>query len=266
MAEETDLAQEIAALCDWLNLDSADAGDKFLAERFEVQPWSAEFFEIVFIIIQRTHDLERLLRGADVFQSVVDGGANHLAQIRLAFAKQSLQARWTDAGKHYVGAAHSSPVRMLSGSIPKACRYPKLTSEETEELVGMVKKLLGWLQDHQLSEKDFIRESLIEGLERFLFRLERLRWFGWGYSVESLREVIGAYMALERGLDPIRNPDAKATLRMVRVVIQKAFSYGTKAKDATETGGWLLECYRAAVTYGPAAASFVAGYLTHRPG
>ena len=262
MAEVTDPALELADLLDQLNVSTNERGDDFLAGRFEVEPWSAEFYQIVSSIVSRTATLEAILKSTKANPAVVAGATNHLAQVRQAFSRNGLAGVWSNHGQGLVSPAHSSPIRMLSAALPAQFSYPKLTNDERDQLLTAVSQLLDWLRDAQLSEKDFIRESLIEGLEQFSFRLQRLSWFGWGYSIESLRDVILAYLALERGLDPNANPDAGAVLKKVGAVLKKVFKYASAGKDVSETGDWLLTCYRFALVAASGSSGYIAGLLT----
>ncbi|SDO74429.1 hypothetical protein SAMN05192530_11235 [Aureimonas jatrophae] len=133
---------------------------------------------------------------------------------------------------------------------------------EREELIGQVTELMDWLHEHQLVENDFIRQALIEGLGHLLFRLERFRWLGGGYTLASLREVIAAYMLLERqGLDAARNPDAAAVLSKVATLIEAVYGKLEKTKTAYETGDWLLKAYGAA-SLAQTAVPAIEGLLT----
>ncbi len=264
MADLTDPALELAELCDRLNVHDPDAGDIFLASKFDTEPWSPEFFQIITSIVNRTAALEVLLRNTKANQAVIDGGIGHLGQIRQAFGKQALRHKWMEHGRPLVGPEHSSPIRMLSPTIAAQHSYPKLSDDEAKELQQLVTQLLKWLGEAQLSERDFIRESLIEGLELFLFRLQRLKWFGWGYSIESLRDVILAYLALERGLNPRANPDAGAALKKIKPLLQKVFRFAGASKEAAETGDWIIGVYRAAVIAAPTTGAYIAGLLSHQ--
>lgn len=266
MTDTTDPALELAELCDRLHVNSNERGDTFIGTAFGVEPWSAEFLEITHSIVERTVALEALLEGMKINQAVRSGAAAHLAQIRQAFTLADFANPWSSRGQRHVGPEHSSPIRMLSAGIPEQYRYPKLTADEADELIQMVDQLLEWLKDEQLRERDFIRESLIDGLERFRFRLERLEWFGWGFSIQSLRDVILAYLALERGLKPNEDPKASVLLEKVGGLLRAVFKYASGAKDVGETAEWLLGVYRAAVIVAPTATGYVVGYLTHGAG
>lgn len=238
-------------------------GDAFLAEAFEVDPWSSEFFQIVSSIGQRIVALSSILDNLNGNPVVIRGAQDHLFQINQAFHLNSFTRPWIGTGQKFVGPEHSSPIRMLSMAMPAEYRYPKLTGEEALELIQLVDQLLEWLKEHQLNERDFIRESLIEGLENFLFRLNKLHWFGWGYSIESLRDVILAYVTLERGLDEAANPDASALLRKTASTLQKIFAYAGVVKEAFETSDWLIGAARIVLKTGTGpAVGYVAGFLT----
>lgn len=262
MPTTTDLALELAAMCDKLSARDGRAGDMFLAEKFTTEPWSVDFFQTIHSIVARTHALETQLRSIELNEVVLIDAVTHLNHIRAAFNKDSLMRGWDSVGSTLVGPLHSSPIRMLSGSLKAEHRYPELSPDERVELSALVDELLGWLREKQLSERDFIRESLIEGLEAFKFRLDRLEWFGWGYSIESLRAVIAAYLALERGLDPIANPDAGAVLKKTAGLLQKVFAYAEKGKKAADSADWIVDCYRYVSLVAPAAGGYVAGLLT----
>ncbi|MBX7488852.1 hypothetical protein K3177_10035 [Qipengyuania sp. GH25] len=263
MAELSDPALELAALCDRLNLAHQTRGDQFLASTFEVDPWSPEFFQILGSITTRTVALSRLLKSIGANEAVLTGAENHLTQIRGAFSHAGLSNHWKNHGQRCVSAEHSSPIRMLSPAIPSEYSFPNLTPEEVTELLGLTQTLLEWLKEAQLGERDFIRESLIEGLENFRFRLERLDWFGWGYSIESLREVILAYLTLERGIDMNANPEIGALLKRTGKLLKAVFGHAERAKGAWETGDWLLSAYSQAMRVGGGpVAGYIAGYLT----
>lgn len=257
------MALELADLCDRLYSQVTIRGDEFLAQNFGVEKWSAEFFQLVFSITNRTAQLERLLVNEKIGEPVLAGAKSHLSTIRSAFDRTALGQPWKDQGFARVSTAHSSPIRMLSAVISRDHSYPALSSDEQAEIAGIVNELLGWLDEHQLSERDFIRECLINGLQEFLFRLERLEWLGWGYSVESLKDVIMAYFALERGLDPISNPDAGAMLQKIGAALKKVYRFATGTKEATETADWALSFFHVAMKVGATGSGgFIAGYLT----
>ena len=72
-----------------------------------------------------------------------------------------------------------------------------------------------------------------------------------------------AYFALERGLDPISNPDAGAMLQKIGVALKKVYGFATGTKEATETADWALSFFHVAMKVGATGGGgFIAGYLT----
>lgn len=152
---------------------------------------------------------------------------------------------------------------MISGIICRNHSYPLLSDEEFQELHDVVSELIQWLEQHQLSDRDFIRECIIDGLRQFLFRLDRLKWLGWGYSVESLKDVVMAYFALERGLDVQADPVCGAAIQKIGTALKKVYGFTGAAKEVAETSDWALAFLRAALKFGGTGGSgYIAGLLS----
>jgi len=82
---------------------------------------------------------------------------------------------------------------------------------------------------------------MIDGFERFLFRLERMRWMQFGYVFESLRDVITAYFALESRANGLEMHElSRAALSKVAASIVFIWTVATNIKDATEMPTFLL--------------------------
>ncbi len=264
MTNLTDPALEIADLCDLLNEPSNVAGDKFLAKKFGVEPWSAEFFEILFAITKRISSFPNILEAENVHSRLRNGANEHLRTIAEAFSQMAMSNPWNAYARVRIGPSESSPIRMLSAAISTRYSYPDLTAGEHAELLKLVADLKSMLIEHQLGERDFIRQALIEGLDHFEFRVTRLKWFGWGYSVQSLREVLLAYFALERGLDEAENPQAGAVFRHLSTGLKKIFQFTKQAKDASDAADWAFTMLKAATKFGASGGSgYIAGLLTH---
>lgn len=260
---QTDMALELADLCDRLYSTVPERGEDFLAGHFDVEKWSAEFFQIIFSITERTNSLERILVSEGVSKPVLDGARVHLASIRSAFDSLSLRSKWLEAGAVRLGPSHSSPIRMISGVISRNHSFPLLSDEEINDLREVVGELIDWLEQHQLSDRDFIRECIIDGLRQFLFRLDRLKWLGWGYSVESLKDVIMAYFALERGLDVNIDPVCGAAIQKIGSALKRVYGFTGAAKEATETSDWALAFFKVAIKFGTTGGGgYVAGLLS----
>ena len=250
MSETTDPARELAELCERLAKPSKDKrGDAYLAEKFGVQPWSTEFFQIVFWILDRADLVAALIPKLDYDEDIKVQALGHIAQIKQGFGRNALLNTWDagHSGPTSLAPEHTGPIKMLSSPVRKLIQYPKLDAEEVEELTELVSSLEDWLLDNQLVESDFIREALIEGLRQFKFRLERTNWLGWGYAVESLREVVAAYMALDRKATIMPTDEvSKAMLVKVGSVVKKIYEKTAAAKDVADVGDFVLRAYGAA--------------------
>ena len=257
----SDPALELAQLCDALSQPSPDRGDTYLAKRFGVEKWSGEFFAIVAAITDRISQVDAILVSEGVSGRPLETARQTFDSIRRAFARDAIVHAWKDTGAHCM----TIPCHTLPGMSPiiaRAHSYDIPTDVEQAEIVEQCKQLLDWLQTAQFNDRDFVRQCLIDGMKQFLFRVERIQWFGWGYSATSLKEVLAGYLLLERGLDPISNPQAGAALKMIGDFLKKVAVRTESAKGTVETGQWLFDVVK--VTWGVAApaGAFIAGLLT----
>lgn len=248
----TDPARELADLLATLQMgeNSKGPGSVFLAKKFGVEPWSHEFYRIIYTIMGRLSNItlivDNLDREHDIDEDFKVELIRHVEDIATAFSPSGLQAAWDAFGAKKMAAVNILSIRSLSVSIRQKIKYKKLNEEELSELTDIVEDLLIWLNEHQLYEQEFIRQALIEGLENLQFRLKHIQWLGWGYTLESVREVISAYMMLER--DQIKNnanPDAEAMLKKVASALRVIHSRIQNVKSASETADWLLRMYAA---------------------
>lgn len=263
MPAVTDPAEEFALVCKALSGSSKESGANWLAKNFKTDPWSEDFYQILFAIINRAHFLKKLIGSLEETKHLAPQASRHLDNILNAFKPQSLAGTWASTGANYLGDANVAPVLMLSGSIRQNIKYPKLTDDEREDILGLSRDLLLFLHEHQLEDQDFIRQALIDGLEQFIFRLERLRWLGWGYSLEALKDVIGAYLALEHGFDPKDgNQMIDATLRKVAGSLKSIYAKAGTAKEVVDTADFILKAYGTAAIYLNASSGGINGLLT----
>lgn len=263
MTEVTDPAEEFAFLCRALHGSPNKSGADWLAQRFNTEPWTHEFYQVLFAIIERGYYLIDLVGRLPETEHISDQVTSNLLTILEAFNAQGLGANWNNTSARHLGPEHVSPILVLSAIIRPHVSYPKLGVEEQKEVLACVDELLVWLTDHQLVEQDFLREAMINGLKQFRFRLERLEWLGSGYAIESLKEVIGAYFALERGhVDDGSMPIVSATLKKVAEGLQDIYSKVGVAKEATDKADFLLKAYGAASLYAHANAGGIVGLLT----
>lgn len=265
MATVTDPARELAELCERLSSADGNRGDHFLASKFGVPAWSFEFYQIIFCIVQRIEMLSEIVRDIDIDEDIKSDAVTHLEKIKSGFDYSCLTSPWASRGNLYISRENFQAIKMLSSLVREKVSYPRLTDEETDEVLELVENLLVWLSEHQIQENDFIRQSLIEGLKQFKFRLEHLKWLGWGYTVSSLRDVIGAYLALERGMgDNHQQPDAGAVLLKTKGFLKEIYDKTKTAKEIYGVGDFVVKMY----VYGSLAyhSKSIAGFITAASG
>lgn len=267
MTKTSDPARDFTDLC--LRLRSQPvkiAGASFLASEFEVTVWATDFMLILASIHQRIDALRSMIGGTDLDEDLKRTASDCLEAIRRAFTIDGLTNQWEYSVLNHLTDAHLTPVRMTSGYVRLLNGYEVPDDAELAEIITEIEALIGWLSDINLTDKDFIRESLIEGLQGFLFRISRVGYFGWPDAFESLKAVITAYMALERGMpDPNASPPYEAAAKKVSEFLLKTFERVKFTKEATEVGDWLLRGYGALQAIGHAQPA-IAGLLTHAGG
>lgn len=244
----TDPARELAELCQKLHSPHfSGTGHKYLAAQFDVRAWSKDFYQIIFAILDRIELVKSIVIDLDLDTDVKSEALIHTEALAEAFQFQALQGSWHQGGSNHLSPVNVQPIKMLSTMVRQRLSYPKLSPEDVEELKSEVNTLLEWLREHQLSEQDFIRQALIDGLEQFLFRFDKLEWLGYGYAVASLRDIVSAYMALERSVtEPAAHPDAVAMMQKTAAVVRKIYNKVNVAKGVFEAGDFMLKAYGAA--------------------
>lgn len=251
MATLTDPARELADLCARLSSfggaeHQQKQGATVLAAAFDVPEWSSEFYEVVFAISRRADDLVEIINALELDADTKSELVADVKNVQETFSRNGLNNQWQHSLAHFLAPTYVKPIKTLSMQVRSHYAYPKLDEAELNELLRQVDELLTWLSDHQLKEQDFIRQAIIDGLEHFRFRLQRLGWVGWGYTLQSLRDVIGAYLALERGMpDTGREPAAEAVLKKTGALVKLVYTKVKFAKESVETGEFLLKAYGA---------------------
>lgn len=262
MTDRTDPARELAEICDRLNVDSKRPGAEFLALKFEVEPWSREFYQIIFCILERADFLMRVLGAVDYDEDFRAEAIRHIEDMKLAFSQSSFGNAWNQVGIKKVGPLNAQPLKMLSPAVRREVAYPKLSAEEISEILAETEQLESWLAEQQLAEHDFIRQAILDGLAHFKFRMLRLNWLGWGYATESLREVTAAYFALERtGPTAAHSPNAEAVLRKVEETMKSVFKKTKVVTDVVSAGDIMLRGYGALMLTWQSGQ--IAGLLPH---
>ncbi|GAA0654256.1 hypothetical protein GCM10009424_35110 [Sphingomonas ursincola] len=239
--------------------------DRKIAQVAKVEEWSADFFKVIFYLIDRFDLLAREIEELDLDDDIKDDALRSIATMRSVFSSKSMLSQTTEQTNPRITGANATVLKMLSAQVRKRVFWHKLSNEERDSVLHDVDTLVSWLSDFQTEEKDFIRQALIDGLKEFRFRLERLHWFGSGYPIESLREVIHAYLALE-GARSLSGEDeiSSAILKRTSGFLKKIFDIIDVAKDNTERADWILRAYGAvsALSDGTATISGLLGSPT----
>lgn len=263
MPSQTDPARELSDLIRSITIPDEQRLDEGLAGLFDVEPWSSGFYQIIFTISSRIDELITITESLPLDDDQKAETSEGLRTIKQAFGPNGLQNAFSHSRRAFISPATVSPLSALSGLVRPLRNYPKLDHEEQTELLAMVELLINWLKDHQLSEQDFIRQALIEGLVHLQFRLERIIWLGWGYTLKGLRDVISAYFALERGMPQDgTNPPAEAMIKHVTTFMRQFFEKAGFAREAIETGDFMLKAY-GTVQLLIAGQTTISGLLTH---
>lgn len=262
--ELTDPAYEFAMLCKAIPGNNDVRGLELMASTFGVAPNSFEFYQIIFTIIERGEYLIALTSEIAGAEHVADHMRAKVQKIMRAFQPDGLLSQWKSHGSQYLAAENVDAILMMSPLIRQHVSYPALSDEDRASLISEVDELLAWLTEHQLAEQDFIRQALIDGLRQLRFRVERLSWLGWGYTIASLKDVLAAYMALERGyVDDGSQPMTGATIKKTLEKLKKIYAGLGVAKEAVDRGDFILRAYGAATLIAHAKTGVVAGLLTY---
>lgn len=265
MSSYTNPASEFASVCRQLGQQVQQTGVEWLASQFETAPWSEDFYRVLFAIVQRGHYLMKLVDEIQEAAPIATEAKVHIAEVLKAFRAESLAGNWRDTSRNYLNGANVNPIGMLAGVVQPHICYKSLDNEKVTELLDDVSQLIGWLQDQQISERDFIRQALLEGLKEFQFRLIRLRWLGLGFALNGLKDVIFAYMALERGfVDDGSMPIIDALLKKTETILKSVYSQSGFAKDIVERGDFLLRMYGATSMFIDATSVGSVALLTHQ--
>lgn len=246
MATFTDPADELARTCDRIiGAASMGRGDQTVASVVGVAPWSKEYFQVVFCLVEQADRVYDILRQQGLSESFLGRASTHLNEIKRAFTPEVSLMSWDMSGAtRDVLRQHVGSLAMLSPTVSRSSQYPLLHEIEIVALLEDIDQLLDWLRTHQLEEHDTLRAALVEGLEVYRVRLERIGWLGWSYSAEALRVTIGAYLAVERGhTSTDAAPITEAALIKLGEFFGKIWRYAGTVSDATDRVGNAIKLY-----------------------
>lgn len=264
--EYTDPAKELSDLLALLMEQSNQAGDIYLASEFNVTPWSKEFFEILFSLTERFQDIIEIIDLTEMDADLKLDAKNSILQISNAFEKNGLIQSWEAFGSRHLFAGNINVLKYMSPEVRRLVKYPKLSQEELTSISVDIIFLIDELSKLQLKEEDFIRQAILSGLKQFKFRIDHFKWLGCGYTIDGLKEVIGAYLILEKNININKHDDNEYTKIYSKLTnslknISEKISF---TKDIYEKGEWILKIY-GAVELIAKAKEPVTKLLTHIP-
>ena len=246
----TDPARELASTLEQLtnHPDPNALVDTALSGLARVDLWSTDFFLVLFELIKRCELVELEIQRLPLDDDVKTDAVRSIQRMRTYLNQRQIMTQKISQAKSLLGGQNITILKMLSSQVRENISYELLSSDQRDDLLDDVRKLIGWLEQQQDQETDFIRQALIEGLQSFEFRLDRLSWFGAGYVIDGLKDVLHAYLALQGAIPEVSNGDEllNAMLMKTKVFMGKAVKAFNFAKGTSEDAGWVLQVYGAA--------------------
>jgi hypothetical protein len=198
MAVTIDPARELADLADKVKVSDNRTGVKFLASQFEVDPWSTDFVKIIACILERADLVGRIVKNSDLDTDDQQIALSHLNGFKQAFVGDGLNRQWNEAGFGLTNVSnHGSAIRFMSATVKQRVKYPRLTEEETNDMLVLIDFYLERLIQSD-EGPDFVRQAIADGLTTFRFQLEKVGWMGSGYALEAFQQLKSVYEASER--------------------------------------------------------------------
>lgn len=186
----TDPATELASLCEKLSAQgSPNSGFHVLAMASGTHPDQTKLFEALSIINRR---IDRLLdyfhRSDDNFltERVKSKCIDTLNSVRLAFNAGHLHHPWDHLRASYLNDDHIFVLQSISSRVRETLPLRRYTEDEREQLVEAITEIL---QGDFSGIPSWAYGALVEGLERILFTLEHLDFFGHEAVVDQLFDI-----------------------------------------------------------------------------
>lgn len=242
----TDVANELAITLRKIKnfANSSSTLESKLADLFRTEVWSTEYYQTLFCLLDRCDEVAILSGTLDIDEEMQKITQSHISKIKQAFTSETMRQRSDSTFQHRLLDENISSIQMLSFALRKDHGYIKITPDIREDLINDINALLKWLEEKQLSEADFVRQALIDGLYTVRFKLDRFEWFGRLYCIKSMKEVISAYLILE-GMTPedSSQPDMEAMLKKTMIIVQKFNDTFSLVKSVADTAKFVLAVY-----------------------
>ena len=243
----TDPARELATTIELLTTDPVQAVDQRIAQDFGINRWSPQVFKVIFEILNRCDLVASEINKLPLDVDVADEATKSLTVIRNTVGSNKFLNQTTGNLKTAFAGSNITILKMLSSQIRANVSYAFLTKDEVKDILADVSNLIEWLDKFQAESPDFIRQALIDGLKEFSFRLKHLGWFGSGYTLTSLKEVLHAYLALQGAVSiyPDGSEVNQAILLKVKSFMLNALSKFNLIKETSDSTEWVLKAYGA---------------------
>lgn len=225
-------------------LSSTQPGERLLAEQFGVEPWSTEFVKIIACIFERADLVGKIVLESQLEVGTKIEAVENLREFKLGFASNSLAKSWNS---HRNGLnrmkENGKNLGFLQDTVRRRVCYPKLSSEEIEEIIGLIDSYLSELAESEISPP-FVRQAIVDGLHAFRFQLQYIGWMGAGYTLTAFRELIFLYEAANRRFENDGNPDAEAALRGLMGIIKAVKERIDTVRGYNEAASYMLGLYK----------------------
>lgn len=244
MVSVTDPARELAEIAERLTQGSSAPGEKFLAEKFGVEPWSTDFVKIIACILERADHVATVVENSSMDEDHKKNALNDLSQFKEGFIGNSLRQAWNHAGCGLpLMKDHGRPLQYLSPTVRAEVRYPKLSDAEVAEFLELID---AYVEELELSEEgpEFVRQAIRDGLAAFRFRLEKIGWMGSGYALVAFREVMMVYEASKFQFSDTGNVDSSDLLRGLWGILTKFKKKSDEAKSWGDTAESIWKIYQ----------------------
>lgn len=256
----TDPAKELAETLNLLAAEPNVTISEKIARGANVKIWTPDFFRILFEITNRIDLVASKIRDLPMDEDLRQDALRSVSNIRSVFASSGILDQYNNEIKNTITGSNATVLKMLSMVIREQVSYPLLDSEARQAVLEECVTLQNWLTDLQSEDRDFIRQALIEGLDSFIFRLERLEWLGHGFVLDGLKEVIQAYLSVQgaRVVDDSGAELQDAILAKTKASIFRVLKAFDLAKDTSERADWALRAYGAVAALADGSTTVVA--------
>jgi hypothetical protein len=247
--ETTDLASELHFLCGRLIFtgDSNDSTDTVVANIFEVDSWSSDFFELIFTVEKNIEKLILLLNDEYYHLNMNNLSKNrhveNLNTIKSAFGRGSLFSKWSSTCLNFITDENVRTLLFLSDSISANHKQLKIPSSDSILVVSGVEIIISRLEVIINNDNRFLIESLIKGLEIFLLRFDRRHYLGTEYLFEGFADVVHKMISLEKFYQEksTKNEEVMRFFDFSFNKIANIFSIITKIKGISEDSVWTID-------------------------